>query len=89
MTYNRHLLYFLVYLGIVGRKKWKRESGYHRGSLSVCVCVASRREAFRRKTTMFRLKVIFRGKLRGGKFDNQAVELFIQFAMQGPYDSNR
>ncbi|MEM1173051.1 MAG: IS5/IS1182 family transposase, partial [Cyanobacteria bacterium P01_H01_bin.35] len=51
----------------VGRKKWKRESGYHRRSLS--------------ETTMFRLKVVFGGKLRRGKFDNQAVELFIQCAM--------
>ncbi|MDJ0555334.1 MAG: hypothetical protein QNJ68_13000 [Microcoleaceae cyanobacterium MO_207.B10] len=45
-----------------GRKKWKRESSYHRRSLSVCA-------AFRRKTTMFRLKVTFGGKLRGRKFD--------------------
>lgn len=52
---------------ICGRKKWKRESGYHRRSLS--------------ETTMFRLKVIFGGKLRRRKFDNQAVELFIQCAI--------
>ena len=51
----------------VGRKKWKSESGYHRRSLS--------------ETTMFRLKVIFGGKLRRRKFDNQAVELFIQYAI--------
>ena len=51
----------------VGRKKWKHESGYHRRSLS--------------ETTMFRLKVIFGGQLRRRKFDNQAVELFIQCAM--------
>lgn len=51
----------------VGRQKWKRESGYHRRSLS--------------ETTMFRLKVIFGGKSRRRKFDNQAVELFIQCAM--------
>ncbi|MGD1717206.1 hypothetical protein [Dapis sp. BLCC M172] len=67
---------------IVGRKKWKRECGYHRRSLSVCV-------AFRRKTTMFRLKVIFGGKLRRRKFDAQAVELFIQCARHEQYDSNR
>ena len=48
----------------VGRKKWKCECGYHRRSLS--------------ETTMFRLKVLFGGKLRRRKFDNQAVELFIQ-----------
>ena len=52
---------------IVGRQKWKRECGYHRRSLS--------------ETTMFRLKVIFGGKLRRRKFDAQAVELFIQCAM--------
>ena len=51
----------------VGRKKWKRESGYHRRSLS--------------ETTMFRLKVIYVRKLRRRKFDAQAVELFIQCAM--------
>mgnify|MGYP001797374800 CR=1 FL=1 len=51
----------------VGRKKWKSESGYHRRSLS--------------ETTMFRFKVIFGGKLRRRKFDNQAVELFIQCAI--------
>lgn len=48
----------------VGRKKWKRESGYHRRSIS--------------ETTMFRLKSIFGGQLRRRIFDNQAVELFIQ-----------
>ncbi|NES74225.1 MAG: transposase, partial [Okeania sp. SIO2D1] len=64
----------------IGRKKWKHESGYHRRSLSVCA-------AFRRKTTMFRLKVLFGGKLRRRSFDNQAVELFIQCAMQEPHDT--
>lgn len=33
----------------MGRKKWKRESGYHRRSLA--------------ETTMFRVKCIFGGKL--------------------------
>lgn len=51
----------------VGRSKWKRESGYHRRSLS--------------ETTMFRLKVMFGGKLRRRKFNNQAVELFVQCAL--------
>jgi len=46
---------------------WKRESGYHRRSLS--------------ETTMFRLKVMFGGKLRRRKFNNQAVELFVQCAL--------
>ena len=50
----------------VGRKKWKRESGYHRRSIA--------------ETTMFRLKCIFGGSLSSRQFDNQAVELFLQCA---------
>jgi len=50
----------------VGRKQWKKESGYHRRSLS--------------ETAIFRLKIIFGGKLRRRFFDNQAVELFLQCA---------
>lgn len=50
----------------VGRKQWKQQSGYHRRSLS--------------ETAMFRLKIIFGGKLRRRFFDNQAVELFLQCA---------
>ncbi|MBD3886650.1 IS5 family transposase [Phormidium tenue FACHB-886] len=50
----------------VGRKAWKRESNYHRRSLS--------------ETTMFRFKTIFGDKLSSRKFDNQAVELFIKCA---------
>jgi IS5 family transposase len=50
----------------VGRKRWKQESNYHRRSIA--------------ETTMFRLKAIFGGKLRSRKFDNQAVELFLQCA---------
>ena len=48
----------------VGRQQWKQESEYHRRSLA--------------ETTMFRLKIIFGGKLRRRTFDNQAVELFLQ-----------
>lgn len=48
----------------IGRKKWKRESGYHRRSIA--------------ETTMFRLKCIFGGSLSSRQFDNQAVELFLQ-----------
>ena len=48
----------------MGRKKWKRESGYHHRSLA--------------ETTIFRLKCIFGGKLASRQFDNQAVELFLQ-----------
>lgn len=50
----------------VGRKAWKRESNYHRRSLS--------------ETTMFRFKTIFGDKLSSRTFDNQAVELFIKCA---------
>ncbi|NEN91833.1 MAG: hypothetical protein F6K48_24195 [Okeania sp. SIO3H1] len=42
-----------------------------------------------RKQLCLRLKIIFGGKLRRRKFDNQAVELFIRYAMQGPNDSSR
>lgn len=52
---------------LVGRKRWKQESAYHRRSLS--------------ETTMFRLKSIFGGQLRRRGFDNQAVELFLQCAV--------
>lgn len=54
----------LRYIRKHGRKKWKREAGYHRRSLA--------------ETTMFRFKVIFGSNLRSRKFDNQAVELFIK-----------
>lgn len=48
----------------MGRKKWQRDSGYHRRSIA--------------ETTMFRLKCIFGGSLSSRQFDNQAVELFLQ-----------
>jgi transposase len=48
----------------VGRKKWKKESLYHRRSLV--------------ETTMYRLKVIFGDRLRGRTFESQAVEMFIR-----------
>ncbi|BBD63882.1 transposase [Nostoc commune NIES-4072] len=50
----------------IGRQQWKQESRYHRRSLS--------------ETAMFRLKIIFGGKLKRRFFDNQAVELFLQCA---------
>ena len=65
----------------VGRQKWKSESGSHRPSLSVS-------SAFRRKTTMFRLKVLAGGKWRRRLFDNQATELFIQCAILNPMIEN-
>lgn len=56
----------LRYIRKHGRKKWKRDFGYHRRSLA--------------ETTMFRFKVIFGGNLTTRKFDNQAAELFIKCA---------
>jgi hypothetical protein len=47
-----------------GRKRWKRDSGYHRRSIA--------------ETTMFRFKTIFGGNLSARQLDNQAVELFIK-----------
>jgi hypothetical protein len=54
----------LRYIRKHGRKRWKRDSGYHRRSLA--------------ETTMFRFKATFGGKLSARTFDNQAAELFIQ-----------
>jgi hypothetical protein len=48
----------------VGRKKWKRESKYHRRSLV--------------ETQMMRVKTIFGGNLSSRKFDNQATEMGIR-----------
>jgi transposase len=56
----------LRYIRNYGRKKWKRDSHYHRRSLA--------------ETTMFRLKIIFGSNLTTRKFDNQAAELFIKCA---------
>ncbi|MBE9207778.1 IS5 family transposase [Nostoc sp. LEGE 06077] len=56
----------LRYCNQVGHKQWKQESGYHRRYAS--------------ENAIFRLKIIFGGKLRRRFFDNQAVELFLQCA---------
>jgi hypothetical protein len=56
----------LRYIRQHGRKKWKRDSGYHRRSLA--------------ETTMFRFKTIFGERLSSRDFDNQAIELFIKCA---------
>ena len=50
----------------VGRAEWKKESGYHRRSLS--------------ETMMFRLKTIFGRSCASRRFDNQAAELFLKCA---------
>jgi hypothetical protein len=47
-----------------GRKKWKKDSEYHRRSIA--------------EMTMFRLKVAVGDRVSVRKFDNQASELFIQ-----------
>lgn len=56
----------LRYIRKHGRKKWKRDSGYHRRSLA--------------ETTMFRFKTIFGGNLQSRRFDNQTAELLIKCA---------
>jgi hypothetical protein len=56
----------LRYIRKHGRKKWKRDSGYHRRSIA--------------ETTMFRFKTIFGGNLRSRRFDNQKAELLIKCA---------
>jgi hypothetical protein len=50
-----------------GRKKWKRDTNYHRRSLS--------------ETAMFRHKTAFGGKVQSRKFENQATELLCQCAI--------
>ncbi len=50
----------------LGRAEWKRESGYHRRSLS--------------ETMMFRFKAIFGGTCSRRTFDNQAAELLLACA---------
>ena len=48
----------------VGRKKWKKESGYHRRSLV--------------ETAMMRMKTIFGGGLSSRRFHNQATEMRVR-----------
>jgi Transposase DDE domain len=50
----------------VGRKKWKRESKYHRRSLV--------------ETAMMRVKTIFGGSLSSRRFQNQATEMTVRCA---------
>lgn len=50
----------------VGRKEWKRESGYHRRSLA--------------ETAIFRFKAIFGDRLRTRKLDRQFNEMLIKCA---------
>jgi hypothetical protein len=48
----------------LGRKRWKKESGYHRRSLAA--------------SAIFRLKAIFGATLRSRNFAHQATELFLR-----------
>lgn len=48
----------------MGRKRWKKESGYHRRSLS--------------ETAMFRFKALFGGLLNSRNFENQKTEALIK-----------
>lgn len=50
-----------------GRKKWKRESNYHRRSLA--------------ETAMFRFKITFSDKLQSRKIDNQFNEMFLKCSL--------
>src|SRR5262245_51268292 len=51
----------------VGRKQWKRESGYHRRSLA--------------ETQVFRFKTIFGDRLQTRQVDNQFKELLLKSAI--------
>ncbi len=48
----------------IGREAWKRESGYHRRSLS--------------ETDIYRLKRIFGGSLSSQKLDSQNIEVHLR-----------
>ena len=50
----------------VGRKQWKKESGYHRRSLA--------------ETQMFRVKTIFGERVSARRFDGQATQMLIRCA---------
>ena len=50
----------------VGRKKWKKEVGYHRRSLA--------------ETTMFRMKMIFGERVSARKFEGQAAQMLVRCA---------
>ena len=51
----------------IGRKNWKKETGYHRRSLA--------------ETSMFRFKQIFGGSVHSRSFESQAVDLFVRCAL--------
>jgi len=48
----------------LGRKNWKKQSGYHKRSLA--------------ETAMYRLKTIFGGTLRAKLFENQGTEALLR-----------
>ena len=49
---------------LLGRKEWKKQSGYHKRSLA--------------ETAMYRLKMIFNENLRVRIFENQSTEAFLR-----------
>lgn len=48
----------------LGRKNWKKQSGYHKRSLA--------------ETTMYRLKTIFSGIFLARLFENQGTEVLLR-----------
>jgi len=50
----------------VGRKQWKKESGYHRRSLA--------------ETQMFRIKTIFGERVSAREFEGQAAQILVRCA---------
>lgn len=54
----------IAVIKILGKKRWKNLSGYHRRSLA--------------ETAMMRFKTIFGPNVKARKFDNQASEVFIK-----------
>lgn len=57
----------LRYIRKYGRKKWKKENGYHMRSLA--------------ETTFFRFKTIFSDRLRSRRPDNQRTESFLRLTL--------
>jgi IS5 family transposase len=53
-------------IGKVGRKQWKKESGYHRRSLA--------------ETQIFRIKTIFGDRVSARQFEGQATQILVRCA---------
>jgi len=63
-TYGEACILCMLLLKKEGRKKWKKQIGYHRRSLV--------------ETAFFRLKTIFSDKLRSRREDRQATEMGVR-----------